>query len=349
MKALEFTAEAIAQILDGQVEGDKAVLLSNFGKIETAQAGDLTFLSNPKYEQFLYTTKASAVLVKADYICKEPISTTLIRVEDPYAGLASLLRLVDQQMNPKREGIDSQAIIDPSAKIGEKCYIASHVTIEADVIIEDGVQIYPNTFIGRGSHIGANSLIYSNVSIYYATEIGRNCVVHSGAVIGADGFGFAPTFSGYEKIPQIGSVILEDNVEIGANTCVDRAAIGHTIIRQGTKLDNLVQIAHNCDIGANNVLAGQVGIAGSSKTGAWCQLGGQVGIAGHLTLGERVKLSAKTGVISDVASDSVLFGVPATDTRQAMRQVALIRRLGSLFDEVKALKKELELIQKEQS
>ncbi len=345
MQAIKFTAKEIAQILKGSVQGDETVVLSNFGKIESAEAGDLTFFANPKYEQYLYTTKASAVLVHQDFKAKEDYQTTLIRVEDPYAALAELLQLVAKQLTPKRKGVDKRAIISETAEVGADCYIAANAFIDDNAKIGKGVQIYPNVYVGRNAIIEDNVILYPNVSVYYGVHIGKNCIIHSGAVIGADGFGFAPTLEGYNKIPQIGNVVLEENVEIGANTCVDRAAMGSTIIRRGTKLDNLVQIAHNCEVGANNVFAGQAALAGSTKTGAWCQVGGQVGVAGHLKIGDRVQISAQSGVMNDIASDKTMFGSPATEAREAMKGIVMNRKLPKLFDSVKKLEKELKEIQ----
>ncbi len=346
MKKIEFTTGQIAQILGGKVEGDEQLILNNFGKIETAGEGDLTFLSNPKYEQFIYTTNATAVLVKTDFQAKEAVKTTLIRVDDPYSSIAQLLQMIAKEVQPTRTGIHPRAIIDKTATIGDNCYIGANVVIEESVVIGDNVQIYPNTYIGRGAKIGSGSLIYANVSVYYACLIGERCVLHSGAVIGADGFGFAPSFSGYEKIPQIGIVILENDVEVGANTCIDRAAMGSTIVHQGTKLDNLVQIAHNCEVGPHNVFAGQSAMAGSSKTGAWCQLGGQSGVAGHIKVGDRVQLSAKSGITRDTKNDEVLLGFPAQNFRKEMQVLAQIRRLSSLNNDVKELTKKIETLEK---
>ncbi len=345
MVQIKFTAKEIAGILNGTVQGDEAVELSNFGKIESAKKGDLTFFANPKYEEYIYTTEASAVLVKQDFEPKAEYKTTLIRVEDPYASLAQLLQLVAQQLDPKRKGIDKRAVISDSAEVGEDCYIAANAFIDDNAKIGKGVQIYPNVYVGRNAVIEDNVTLYPNVSIYYGVHIGKNCIIHSGAVIGSDGFGFAPTLEGYNKIPQIGNVVLEENVEIGANTCIDRAAMGSTIVRRGTKLDNLVQIAHNCEVGANNVFAGQAALAGSTKTGSWCQFGGQVGVAGHLKIGDRVQISAQSGIMNDIPNDKTMFGSPATEAREAMRGIVMNRKLPSLFDSVKKLEKELKKLQ----
>ncbi len=345
MQAIKFTAKEIAEILKGAVQGDQTTELSNFGKIETAQKGDLTFLANPKYEQYLYTTEASAVLVNKEFEPKEDYKTTLIRVEDPYDSLAQLLQLVAQQLDPKRKGIDQRAVISETAEVSDDCYIAANAFIDDNAKIGKGVQIYPNVYVGRNVIVEDNVILYPNVTIYYGVHIGKNCIIHSGAVIGSDGFGFAPTLQGYNKIPQIGNVVLEEDVEIGANTCIDRAAMGSTVVRQGTKLDNLVQIAHNCEVGSHNVFAGQAALAGSTKTGAWCQIGGQVGVAGHLKIGDRVQISAQSGIMNDIPNDKTMFGSPAIEAREAMRGIVMNRKLPKLFDSVKKLEKELKEIQ----
>ncbi len=349
MVKIKFTAKEVAEILKGIVQGDEMVELSNFGKIESADKGDLTFLANPKYEEFLYTTKASAVLVNKEFEPKEEYKTTLIRVDDPYSALAELLQLVAKQLDPKRKGVDKRAIISDTAEVGADCYIAANAFIDDNAKIGKGVQIYPNVYVGRNVVVEDNVILYPNVSLYYGVHIGKNCIIHSGAVIGSDGFGFAPTLEGYSKIPQIGNVILEENVEIGANTCIDRAAMGSTVIRRGTKLDNLVQIAHNCEVGVHNVFAGQAALAGSTKTGAWCQFGGQVGVAGHLKIGDRVQISAQSGIMNDIPNDKTMFGSPATEAREAMRGIVMGRKLPSLFDSVKRLEKELKNIQNDKN
>lgn len=341
MNQLEYSVEQIAALVGGRIEGSPSILVSGFGKIETAVAGELTFLSNVKYEAYIYTTKASAVLVSEDFIPKSPIAATLIRVTDPYTALAQLMQQVSHQLCPRRQGIDPRAVIADDAQVGDNCYIAAGAIVEEGVSLGAGCQIYPNVYIGRGTTIGDNCIIYPNVTIYYGTKVGKNCIIHAGAVLGADGFGFAPQLDGYQKIPQLGNVVLEDNVEVGANACIDRAALGSTIVREGVKLDNLVQIAHNCEVGKHTVLAAQVGIAGSTKIGAWCQAGGQVGIAGHLSVGDRVQMAGQTGILGNIKSDQVIMGSPAMDAKQAMRTYAVQRKLPDLAQRLEALEKEI--------
>lgn len=341
MSLLRYTAEQIATLLSGKVEGNDSVSVHSFGKIESAQEGELTFLSNDKYESYIYTTRASIVLVADSFRAKQSISATLIRVADPYAALAQLMQLVAEQLSPRRTGVDTRAVIANGANIPEVCYIGAGSVIEEGVTLGKGCQIYPNVYIGKGCTIGENTIVYPNASIYYGCQVGKNCIIHSGAVIGADGFGFAPQLDGYRKIPQLGNVVIEDCVEIGANTCIDRAALGSTIIRYGAKLDNLIQIAHNCEVGAHSVLAAQVGMAGSSKIGSWCQIGGQVGIAGHLTIGDRVQIAGQTGILGNIKSDQTIMGSPAMDARQAMRVYASLRKLPDLTHRIETLEKEL--------
>ncbi len=336
---LEFSAEQIAHILQGTVEGDPKALVHDFAKIEEASIGQLTFLANSKYEPFLYTTKASIVLVNADFAPKGEYSATLIRVPDAYAGLATLMQMVEQQLNVRPTGIHTRATIAEGVEVAHVAYIGAGAVIEEDVTLGDGCYIYPNVYIGRGTTIGANTILYPNVVVYHRCEIGSRCILHAGAVVGADGFGFAPQLDGYHKIPQLGNVVIEDDVEIGANTCVDRAVMGSTRIKRGAKLDNLVQIAHNCEVGNHTVMAAQGGMAGSSKIGSWCQTGGQVGIAGHLSIGDRVQLGGQTGVLGNIESDKVMLGSPAMEARNAMRAYAVLNKLPDLYRTVGQLEK----------
>lgn len=336
---LEFSAEQIAHILQGTVEGDPKVLVHDFAKIEEASIGQLTFLANSKYEPFLYTTKASIVLVNADFAPKGEYSATLIRVPDAYAGLATLMQMVEQQLNVRPTGIHTRATIAEGVEVAHVAYIGAGAVIEEGVTLGDGCYIYPNVYIGRGTTIGANTILYPNVVVYHRCEIGSRCILHAGAVVGADGFGFAPQLDGYHKIPQLGNVVIEDDVEIGANTCVDRAVMGSTRIKRGAKLDNLVQIAHNCEVGNHTVMAAQGGMAGSSKIGSWCQTGGQVGIAGHLSIGDRVQLGGQTGVLGNIESDKVMLGSPAMEARNAMRAYAVLNKLPDLYRTVGQLEK----------
>lgn len=336
---LEFSAEQIAHILQGTVEGDPKVLVHDFAKIEEASIGQLTFLANSKYEPFLYTTKASIVLVNADFTPKGEYSATLIRVSDAYAGLATLMQMVEQQLNVRPTGIHARATLAEGVEVAHVAYIGAGAVIEEGVTLGAGCYIYPNVYIGRGTTIGANTVLYPNVVVYHRCEIGARCILHAGAVVGADGFGFAPQLDGYHKIPQLGNVVIEDDVEIGANTCVDRAVMGSTRIKRGAKLDNLVQIAHNCEVGNHTVMAAQGGMAGSSKIGSWCQTGGQVGIAGHLSIGDRVQLGGQTGVLGNIESDKVMLGSPAMEARNAMRAYAVLNKLPDLYRTVGQLEK----------
>lgn len=342
MMQLEFTAAQIAAILSAKVEGDESVVIRGFGKIEEAQSGELTFLSNPKYESHLYSTGASAVLVSEGFVPRDVVSTTLIRVPDPYAALAQLMQMAAEKLNPApAPSIASSAYLAPTAIVEEGCYIGHNVVIESGAVVEEGCQIYPNTYIGRGVRIGKGTIIHANVSVYHSCRIGERCIIHAGAVVGADGFGFAPQLDGYRKIPQLGNVIIEDDVELGANTCIDRAVMGSTIIRRGAKLDNLIQIAHNCEVGAHTVMAAQGGMAGSSRIGSWCQTGGQVGIAGHLSIGDRVQLGGQTGVLGNIKSDRTILGSPAMDAPVAMRAYAVLPKLPEIYRTVARLEREL--------
>ena len=276
---MEFTAKQIADFINGKVEGDANAAVNTFAKIEEGVPGALSFLSNPKYTHYIYSTKSSIVLVNNDVVLEEPVHTTLIRVDNAYECIAKLLQLYQASM-PVKKGIDPLAFVSPTAKVGEDCYVGAFAYIGDNAVLGNGTQVFPHAYIGDNVKVGAKCLIKPNVTVYHGCVIGDNVTIHAGSVIGADGFGFAPNSDGYDKIPQIGIVTIEDNVEIGANTCVDRSTMGSTIVRKGVKLDNLVQVAHNVEIGENTVMSAQVGIAGSTKIGAWCMFGGQVGIAG---------------------------------------------------------------------
>ena len=339
-----FTAQQIAGYTGGTVEGDPNVTIGTFAKIEEGVEGALSFLANPQYEDYIYETKSSVVLVNKDFQPSREVKATLVRVDNAYESVAKLLQLY-QSMQQKRVGIDSLAYIHPSAKIGKDCYIGPFVAIAEGVEIGDGVVLHPHVTIGRNGKVGSNTEIYSNAVIYHDCIVGNNCILHAGCVIGADGFGFAPTPNGYDKIPQIGIVTIEDNVEIGANTCIDRSTMGSTIIRKGVKLDNLVQIAHNVEVGQNTVMSAQVGVAGSSKVGEWCMFAGQVGIAGHLKVGDRTTLGAQSGLSGgNLAKNggATLMGYPAVEHKKFAKNMAALNSLPDLLKEVAALKKELE-------
>jgi len=343
---MEFSAKQIAQFLQGEIVGDENASVHTFAKIEEGTPGALSFLSNPKYIQYLYETKSSIVLVNRDFVPEKEIHTTLIKVDNAYESLAKLLMLYEQS-KPKKQGIDPLASIASTAKIGENVYIGPFAVIGDNVEIGNGTQIYPHVCIGDGAKVGADCKLYSSVNIYYGCQIGNRVTLHSGVVIGADGFGFAPTPHGYDKIPQIGIVIIEDDVEIGANTCIDRATMGATIIHKGVKLDNLIQIAHNDEIGSHTVMAAQVGIAGSAKIGEWCMFGGQVGVGGHIHIGNHVELGAQTGAPFNIEDNKQLIGAPPVEKRTFFRNVALTQRLPEMYKELGALRKELEELKKQ--
>ena len=343
---MEFTAQQIAAFLRGTVEGDPEVKVSNFSKIEEGKPGTLTFLANPKYEHHIYHTEASIVLVNQDFTPPEPIHTTLIRVENAYTALAQLLNMVEQAKS-KKSGVDSTAFIAPTASVGEDCYIGNMAYIGERVKLGNNCQVYPFAYIGDNVEIGDNTILYPHVTVYHDCRIGQHCILHAGSVIGADGFGFAPEGEQYKKIPQLGNVVIEDNVEIGANTTIDRAVMDSTIIRQGVKLDNLIQIAHNVEVGENTVMAAQVGIAGSVKVGKHCMFGGQVGLAGHIQIADDVTLGAQAGVISSVKEATTLLGAPAIQARNFMRSSAIFNRLPELYRTIGQLQREVETLKKE--
>lgn len=343
---MEFSAKQIAQFLQGEIVGDENACVHTFAKIEEGTPGALSFLSNPKYTHYLYETQSSIVLVNKDFVPEKEIHTTLIKVDNAYESLAKLLMLYEQS-KPKKQGIDPLASIAPTAKIGENVYIGPFAVIGEHVEIGNNTQIYPHVCIGDGAKVGDNCTLYFSANVYHDCKIGNRVTLHAGVVIGADGFGFAPTPHGYDKIPQIGIVIIEDDVEIGANTCIDRATMGATIIHKGVKLDNLIQIAHNDEIGSHTVMAAQVGIAGSAKIGEWCMFGGQVGVGGHIHVGNHVELGAQTGAPFDIEDNKQLIGAPPVEKRTFFRNVALTQRLPEMYKELGTLRKELEELKKQ--
>lgn len=340
---MEFSAQQIADFLNGEIQGDASVKVHNFAKIEEGKPGMLSFLSNPKYVQYIYDTDASIVLVNKDFQPEKPVRATLIRVEDAYQSLATLLSLVDKT-KPRKTGISSLANVEPSAIIGTDVYIAPFVNIGDGVNIGNNCRIHSGCCIEENVSLGENVTVYGNVTIYNDCVIGNNCTLHAGAVIGADGFGFAPTENGsYKKIPQMGNVVLEDNVEIGANTTIDRATLGSTIIRKGVIIDNLVQIAHNVEIGTNTAIAAQSGISGSTKVGQQCILAGQVGIAGHLTIADGTILGAQSGVPNSIKlPNQQLQGYPAIPVMNFRKSTVVYKGLPELQKTVYALQKQLE-------
>ncbi len=348
---MEFSAQQIAAFLNGTIEGDPEVKVSTFSKIEEGKIGSLSFLANPKYEHYIYSTKSSIVLVNKDFTPSEKVSSTMIRVENAYASLAMLLNLVDQQKQKHKTGIDSTAFIAESASVGENCYIGHFAYVGTNAKIGKNCRIFPNVYIGDNVTIGDNCILYPHVTIYEECSVGNNCILHAGSVIGADGFGFAPEGERYKKIPQLGNVILEDDVEIGANTTVDRAVMDSTIIHKGVKLDNLVQIAHNVEVGENTVMAAQVGIAGSTKIGKHCMFGGQVGLAGHIKIGDHVNFGAQAGVMSDIKEPTAVLGAPAIPAKAFMKSSAIFKRLPNMYRTMGQLQREIselkELINKD--
>jgi len=342
---MEFTADTIARFLNGEIEGNPEIRVNNIAKIEEGEEGALSFLANPKYEHYLYTTKSSVVLVNRNFVPSEKVNATLIRVDNAYEAFASLLTLV-ARARPEKTGIHPTAVIEEGSSVGENVYIGAYAFIGSDCKIGAGSKIYPHVYIGDKTSIGNNCIIYQGAKIYHECIIGNNCIIHAGTVIGSDGFGFAPQSDNqFMKIPQIGNVVLEDNVEVGANVAIDRATMGSTIIRKGVKIDNLVQIGHNVEIGENTVMAGQTGIAGSTKIGRNCMFGGQVGIAGHLKVADGVKLGAQAGVIGDIREENViLVGSPAIDHRQYMKSYVYYRKLPEISSLTDSLKKEIDKI-----
>lgn len=325
---MQFTAKQIADFIGGRVEGNDNAVVNTFAKIEEGKEGAITFLSNPKYTQYVYETKASIVLINEDVELEKPVSATLIRVKNAYECVAKLLQMYAATL-PKKTGVHPLAFVAESAVIGKDVYIG------------------PFACIGEGVKIGDGSVINPNVTIYDGCQIGKNVTIHAGSVIGADGFGFAPNQEGYEKIPQIGIVIIEDNVEIGANTCVDRSTMGQTIIHKGVKLDNLIQVAHNCEIGENTVMSAQVGMAGSTKIGAWCMVGGQAGFSGHIHVADRTMVGAQCGVIGDTKGNGeTLIGSPAVNPKMYFKARALDAKLPDMYRQIAAMQREIDELKK---
>ena len=340
---MEITAKQIAGFIQGRVEGDENAIVNTFAKIEEGKAGAISFLSNPKYLHYIYETESSVVLINEDVVLEKSVKPTLIRVKNAYESVAKLLQLY-QSMQPKKTGIDPLAFVSPSAKVGEGCYIGAFAFVGDNVEIGNHTQIYPHSVIEDGAKIGDDCLIYPNVSVYHGCRLGNRVTIHSGTVIGADGFGFAPTAEGYDKIPQIGNVVIEDDVEIGANTCVDRSTMGSTVVHKGVKLDNLVQIAHNVEVGENTVMSAQVGIAGSTKVGSWCMFGGQAGFAGHIKVGDKTFVGAQCGVNSSLKGNETVIGSPAMDAKQFFKSSVLFRKLPEIYKQMNEMQKEIEAL-----
>jgi UDP-3-O-[3-hydroxymyristoyl] glucosamine N-acyltransferase len=339
---MQISLNELAQLLNGEVVGDGKQMVHTVAKIEEGFSGALSFLANTKYEEFLYSTKSSGVLVNKGFEPNKPYTTTLIKVDDAYAAFTYLLEKFSNVSN-ELKGIEAMSFVDPSAKVGEGVYIGSYAYVAADAVIADGAKIYPQVYIGKGVKVGKNTILYPGVKVYHACEIGDNCIIHAGSIIGSDGFGFAPLPDrSYKKIPQTGNVIIQSEVEIGANCTVDRATMGSTIVKQGVKLDNMVQIAHNVEVGPHTVMASQSGIAGSSKVGGYCVIGGQVGIAGHLTVADGNQFGGQTGQMVSIKEPyGKWFGTPSMDVKDNLRSAAIYRKLPSLLKRIEDLEKEI--------
>lgn len=337
---MTFTAKQIADFLQGEIVGNPETKVSNFSRIEEGKAGTITFLANLKYTSYIYETEADIVLVNSDFTPERPINATLIKVPNAYAALATLMDLVNKSA-PRKCGVDTMSFVSSSATMGEDIYVGAFAYIGDNASVGSNSMIYPQSYIGDNVKIGENTIIYPGVRIYHGCEIGSNCILHSGAVIGADGFGFSKEKDVYHKIPQLGNVVVEDDVEIGANTTIDRAVMGSTIIRRGVKLDNLIQIAHNCEIGENTAMAAQVGIAGSAKIGENCVFGGQVGIGGHITIGRNSQVGAQAGIISNTKEGSEVMGSPAFPVKNFFKSSIIVPKLPDMYRQLSALEKEL--------
>lgn len=336
---MQFSAKQIAALVNGRIEGDENVVVSTVAKIEEGTKGAISFLANPKYTHYIYTTESSIVLVREDFVPEQPVSATLIRVEDPYVTVAHLLQTVAKMTEPSYCGVEHPSHIADGVEVSDDSYVGAFSYIAKGVKLGRNVKIYPRVYVGDNVVIGDNCILKPGVTIYHNCVIGNNVTIHSGSVIGGDGFGFAPSEGHYDKIPQIGNVVIEDNVEIGANTTIDRATMGSTVIHKGVKLDNLIQIAHNVEIGENTVMAAQVGVAGSTKIGRNNMIGGQVGFAGHITVGDDNAIGAQSGIPNNVGSGKRLMGYPATDASQFARNTVNIKNLGKLINRVDKLEK----------
>nr|WP_299382042.1 UDP-3-O-(3-hydroxymyristoyl)glucosamine N-acyltransferase [Allomuricauda sp.] len=339
---MKFTATQIAGILEGEVEGNPQIAVHKLSKIEEGEKGSLTFLANPKYTSYIYSTKASITIVNKDFIPEQDLSTTLIKVDDAYKSFSKLLEYYNQVKNNK-VGIESPSFISETVSYGEGFYLGAFSYLGDNVKIGKNAKIYPNVYIGDNVTMGDNVLVFAGAKIYSESIIGNNCVIHSGAIIGADGFGFTPNSNGeYSKVPQTGNVVLEDNVDVGAGTTIDRATLGSTILRKGVKLDNQIQIAHNVEIGENTAIAAQTGIAGSTKIGKNCLIGGQVGIVGHITIGDRVKIQAQSGIGRNVKDDEVLQGSPALNYGDYNKSYVHFKNLPKLVNQISNLEKRID-------
>lgn len=339
---MKFTAEQIAGILEGEVVGNPNAEVYKLAKIEEGTDGSITFLANPKYANYIYSTKASITIVNSTFEPENEVSTTLIKVEDAYKSFSKLLEYYNQ-VKLMKSGIEQPTVISDNVVYGDNLYLGSFSYLGKNVTIGNNVKIYPNCFIGDNVTLGDNSILFAGVRIYSESIIGKNCTIHSGCIIGSDGFGFAPAEDGtYSKVPQIGNVIIEDNVDIGACTTIDRATLGSTIIRKGVKLDNQIQIAHNVEIGENTVIASQTGIAGSTKIGKNCMIGGQVGIVGHITIGDRVRIQAQSGIGKSIPDGETIQGSPAFNYGDWNKSYVHFRNLPKIVSDIEDLKKKID-------
>lgn len=338
---MQFTAKQIAKVLKGTVEGDENVLIWKPSRIEEVEEGGITFLANPKYTHYIYERHASAILIGRDFELEHPVNATLIRVDNPYLCVARVLHMFNSADKAKR-GRSIRSSIHCSAKVGKGCYVGEFAVIGRKAVIGKNVQIYPQVYVGDYCEVGDNTILYPGVKIYRECKVGSNCILHAGVVVGGDGFGFAPTGDGgYSKIDQIGNVVIEDDVEIGANTCIDRATMGSTIIHRGVKLDNLCQIAHNVSVGSNTVMASQSGCAGSGRIGEGCVIAGQVGIVGHISVGSHCTIAAQSGVTRNVPDDSIILGSPAMPAEKQKKIYVLQRKLEEMYHDIAELKKKI--------
>lgn len=342
-----FTAQQIAQYLGATVEGDATAAVSTFAKIEEATEGALTFLADPRYEPYLYQTEASVALVANDFQPAQPVRPTLIRVANPREALGRLLALYESS-KPRRTGIDPLAYVAPTARLGKDVFLAPFAAVGDNAVIGDGTQLHPHATVGANAVVGSDSILYANAVVYHDCRVGDRCILHAGSVVGADGFGFAPSGDAYEKIPQIGIAVLEDDVELGANACVDRATMGQTVVRRGTKIDNLVQVGHNVEVGRNSILCAQVGIAGSTKVGEWCTFAGQVGVTGHATIADRTTVGAQSGVSNRVRKPgTTLMGYPAMDAKLFARTAAAVKWLPDMAQQLRELQQQVKELQQQ--
>lgn len=338
---MKFTASQIASILEGELEGNPDIAVDKLAKIEEGEQGSLTFLANPKYTQHIYTTKSSITIVNRDFVAEHDLTTTLIKVDDAYESFSKLLEYYNQVKNNKT-GIESPSFIAESTTYGADCYIGAFAYIGENVILGDNVKIYPNVYVGDNVRLGNDVIVFAGAKIYSESVIGNNCVIHSGVIVGSDGFGFAPNADGeYKKVPQTGNVIIEDNVDIGAGTTIDRATLGSTVIRKGVKLDNQIQIAHNVEIGEHTVIAAQTGVAGSTKIGKHCMIGGQVGIVGHITIGDNVRIQAQSGIGRNIKSGEIIQGSPALTYGDYNKSYVHFKNLPKIINRINEIEKKI--------